>query len=320
MAIAAGYPVNQIQFCSHFKRVHYFILEAWEAIYRTMLSLYLAMQNGGTQLAQQELVVRTLEAISAMNFSESFNSKVTEIKILLNVQNANYKSFRTFVQNMADIDSTWKFWSEFTFNDALAYIGLYLALRSGDWNLRMVSLKLMAPVFTAFDHPNYQKLISQHLADLLIMPPGFITAFKQGAFVVSIAGNVWHSVGIDEAHEMLINKECKSAITRPSPDYINRMAHYLPYRTKMFENARSQLLPEVKEKITKINSPFMHDVNNQKFEKNVIAIMQLLDSKSLIVITDDNRGLINPFCNKVANSQQTHDLLNFRRIGEEEFF
>ena len=29
--------------------------------------------------------------------------------------------------------------------------------------------------------------------------------FEQGALVVSITGRVWHSVGINEAHEMLIN-------------------------------------------------------------------------------------------------------------------
>ena len=33
--------------------------------------------------------------------------------------------------------------------------------------------------------------------------------FQQGAFVVSITGLTWHSVAIDEAHEMLTNKTCK---------------------------------------------------------------------------------------------------------------
>ena len=40
MAEAAKYPVAAIQTCSQFKRTHYFILEAWEAIYRAMLSTY----------------------------------------------------------------------------------------------------------------------------------------------------------------------------------------------------------------------------------------------------------------------------------------
>lgn len=110
-----------------------------------------------------------------------------------------------------------------------------MALRSGDWDVRMTCLKMMAPVFTAFDYPNYQKLIWQHLADVLCMPSSIVSAFEHGAFVVSISGKSWHSVAIDEAHEMLINKQCKTAITRPTPDYIHRLVHYLPYRTRALE-------------------------------------------------------------------------------------
>ena len=107
-------------------------------------------------------------------------------------------------------------------------------------------MKLMAPLFTAYDHPIYQKLISSHLLDVLDMPPAILTMLHQGAFVVSISGRAMHSVGIDEAHEMLINKGYKSSLVRPSQDYINRIAHYLPYRTKAIENVKQQFFRETK--------------------------------------------------------------------------
>ena len=75
------------------------------------------------------------------------------------------------------------------------------------------------------------------------MPAPIIAMFKQGAFVVSIKGRAWHSVAIDEAHEMLVNKDCKSAVVRPLPDYINRIARYLPYRSKSLQNLKDQLIP-----------------------------------------------------------------------------
>ena len=31
----------------------------------------------------------------------------------------------------------------------------------------------------------------------------------QGTFVLNISGKEWHSIAIDEAHEMLLNKQCK---------------------------------------------------------------------------------------------------------------
>jgi len=42
-------------------------------------------------------------------------------------------------------------WVQFAFVDAMAYVGLFLAIQSGDWQLRVAVMKLMAPIFTAFD-------------------------------------------------------------------------------------------------------------------------------------------------------------------------
>ena len=65
---------------------------------------------------------------------------------------------------------------------------------------------------------------------------------SQRAFVLNITGREWHSVAIDEGHEMLINKQCKNAVVKPSEDYMNRMATYLTYRTKTLQNFKEQLL------------------------------------------------------------------------------
>ena len=91
--------------------------------------------------------------------------------------NRNFDEFKTFIQELACTDSTWRFWAQFVFQDAAAYVGLFLAIRSGDWYLRTACIKQMAPVFTAFDHANYQKLISRHLVDLLSMPQSILTVF-----------------------------------------------------------------------------------------------------------------------------------------------
>lgn len=72
----------------------------------------------------------------------------------------------------------------------------------------------MAPVFSAFDRTNYRRIIPQHIADCLL-PHNVRAAFCEGGFAVSILGNAWHSVAIDECHEMLINRDLKEAITRP---------------------------------------------------------------------------------------------------------
>ncbi len=118
---------------------------------------------------------------------------------------------------------------------------------------------------------------------------------------------------------MLINKQCKVCIVRPSADHLSRMAHYLPYRSKVLENIGKELLINQKVAINTITSAFFADSYDRKFERNVSAIVSTIKSTSLFTMTDSNRGLTNPSSGQRAEKKQEHDLLNFRRIGEEEF-
>ena len=88
----------------------------------------------------------------------------------------------------------------------------------------------MAPLFTCFDRPKYAKLVPHHFSEMHKIPPEVLAHLKAGGFTVSILGWPCHSVGIDEAHEMAINKECKEYIVRPSGEIMNRTATFLPVR------------------------------------------------------------------------------------------
>ena len=156
---------------------------------------------------------------------------------------------------------------------------------------------------------------------MLTMPESVITMFQQGAFVVSITGRKWHSVAIDEGHEMLINKACKMSIVRPSPDHINRIAHYLPYRTKALENLSNHLFPEEKKKHedVHVSSPLSKKPDDIKREHNIGCQIEAINKSGMLERVCTDRGLINPFTKKAATTQQSCDLLSFRDIGQREF-
>ena len=225
---------------------------------------------------------------------------------------------------MSGKDDTWKFWSRFVFDDCQPYVALYLAIRSENWSLRIASLKQMAADFTAWDHPIYQKLISQHVVDILNMPTELIEYFEKGGFALSISGRALHSVGLDESHEMLINRHVKQAIVRPSKDYINRIAQYIPCRVKSFVNFKTQIFGSQTTSSGCITSPkmFSPEQSTVKSETNIQSIMEkLADGVLLPHFTSEmeNRGLVNPFRGRTANDTQKHDLLNFHLLGTEHF-
>lgn len=143
--------------------------------------------------------------------------------------------------------------------------------------------------------------------------------FQQGAFVVNISGRPWHSIGIDEAHEMCINKQCKTSIVKPTEDYINRVAKYITYRTKALQAFTKQLLPERNKKAIESTTIFTTNPNDNKSEQNIRSQMCALETNSLLETTEENRGLVNPFTSTQASAVQSNDLLNFRKIGEQEF-
>ena len=71
----------------------------------------------------------------------NFRTKLNQLR--QRIQEASYsKKFQTFLCMMEEKDLNWKFWKQFVF---VAYVGLFLAIRSGNWKLRVASIKLMPP-------------------------------------------------------------------------------------------------------------------------------------------------------------------------------
>ena len=118
---------------------------------------------------------------------------------------------------------------------------------------------------------------------------------------------------------MLIDKDCKTSIVRPLPDYISRIARYMPYRSKAMDNLKLQVSGNEEDKHTPVCSPYTSKPHDIRCEQNIQALIKAATANSLLVITDSNRGLMNPFTNKQATVSQQHDLLNFRSIGQKDF-
>ena len=94
----------------------------------------------------------------------------------------------------------------------------------------------MAPLFTAYDRTTYQQLIPTHLADIQTYPDTVQKCMELGGFVVSIRGVKGHSVALDEAHEMCINRDMKTAVVRPTKAYLQKTSLFLRYRIDAYKS------------------------------------------------------------------------------------
>ena len=223
-----GETLTALQKCSHFKNTHYFIVEIWEALYLEVLNLFLK-ENQEVENKLSELVT-LFDHTKLPSILEQCRKPLKELQNLFH----EYLSTKE--------GPNWKFWLQFVLTDYFAYITLFCAIRSGNWNLRLASIKTLAPIFAAFDRPTYRKVIPQHLADCILLPPDILQCFEQGGFSASITGRPWHLVALDELHEMLINKDCKQGVIHPTKEFVSRQSLYFPFRSTVLHNTKDYSL------------------------------------------------------------------------------
>ena len=213
LAIAAGYrgeTLTSLSKCTNFKRTHTFLVQAWQAMYRKMIASF-CIDNPAYQAAFTDLskVLTTNTGTCIFNTFEPMMSKAA-------------KAFNLFAETLSSQDDTWNFWCQFVFKDCLSYMALYTAIRCKNWNLRISSLKMMAPLFTAYDRTTYQQLVPHHLADIQTFPDVVLASLQAGSFAICILEGKGHAVALDEAHETCINKDMKHAVVRPSKAYLQK--------------------------------------------------------------------------------------------------
>ena len=70
--------------------------------------------------------MQVTESLPNINFIQPFSDRIDALTATLG---NNLKEFVTFIESKAEVDDTWKFWSQFVLEDALAYVCLFLAFK-----------------------------------------------------------------------------------------------------------------------------------------------------------------------------------------------
>ena len=304
--------LKSLENCSHFKRTHSFLTQIWEALLTEMVSSFATAKPEFADLLKS----------AQDQVTEATTNNTSTTALLMNIQclmaeTSAMQSFKDFVQQKAETDDTWRFWSNFVLKDCFSYISLFLAIRTSSWDLRMLALKSMSCLFSAYDRPSYSKILPNHLADIQSYPTDLLGCLRAGGFTVKFSGGIGHAVALDEAHEMGINKDMKMAVKRPTQTYIKKMTHFFSYRIRAQQQMQSQLFPTPPKPTPQDPATLDNRATTNKWDENVKRLRSLIrDHKTFPPLGEEtNRGLINVLTGTKATPEQTHDLLNARAIG-----
>ena len=108
----------------------------------------------------------------------------------------------------------------------MIYIGFYFAVRSGNWELRNSSLRVLAELFFAYSRDKYEVLVINSISDSITYPKDILDHFLNGEWTVSVKGRPFHNQALDEAHETF---KLKQITTRPSHFRMVSLADFMAY-------------------------------------------------------------------------------------------
>ena len=94
-----------------------------------------------------------------------------------------------------------------------AYIGYYLAIRSGNFVLRNACLSVLTELFFSYSHDRYEELACQTINDVIKYHIHIYEAFVNGEWVICKEGKKFHSVALDKQCLFLEDQTIKGKLT-----------------------------------------------------------------------------------------------------------
>ena len=116
---------------------------------------------------------------------------------------------------------------------------------------------------------------------------------------------------------MLVNKDLKITIVRPTREYLDRMLYYYPVRSMVQKAVNRELLLMIDDARSKvcIFDPFPHSV---KKEENVECTMTKVQTSNSLVISGEPSRCFKSISGQVINPEQQIDLLGFWEVGKKD--
>ncbi|XP_071949801.1 uncharacterized protein [Antedon mediterranea] len=313
LLLAGGYrgaKLASVANATSFDTTHHFLLQVWEAFYRFQVEAFL---SDCTPSFREKITTNLDNCIShSLQEGQDFLCH-TDTSSITSIFPTCKDKFNEFCQRLCKSNATFRFWHNFVHRDMFHYIGLFLAIRSRNFSLRNACVLQVAPLFYALDRHRYLNILPFHIADLKSYPSHIRDFFSMGAFSVSITGDNWSCIAFDEAHEMVINKNVKMALTTTGQEGLTKLVHYLPHRTRSVCNLSSQLSRNFKSSSLTYLSPSLI-----RYEEGNVRSFLMELKKTTVLQTGSSSLLYHLFTDEAAAQKVSSDLLNFYEYGQED--
>ncbi|CAM9775397.1 unnamed protein product [Pylaiella littoralis] len=141
---------------------------------------------------------------------------------------------------------TFCLWKQFLLHDYPAYLTFRVALRTGDFMLRLDALRRIAPIFFIVGKDRYQVLLIDHLMEMARMSKSDLKVMSE-LFSVNLGKDAYARIGLDERQEVanrlfktLTKRIISSSLEKMAPRAQLREEAILQYEEKFIERPATE--------------------------------------------------------------------------------
>ncbi|CAC5387759.1 unnamed protein product [Mytilus coruscus] len=203
-----GATANSVIQAVNFDKTQNFLLQFWESLFRFQIETVIKYFHFNHEQNDHFIHIKRVSDI----LSDDTLSPLEKIQKEMQFFQKFSFEYEELLGQLCEENENWRFWNTFLSHHCFTYIAYFIAIRSGNWELRNFCIKEVTKITQITESKYYARLLPYHIADLKNFPAGVIKKFEEGAFVVNISGRNIHSQGLDEAHESCINREVKDII------------------------------------------------------------------------------------------------------------
>ena len=221
------------------------MLKVWEALYRVILKTY-TEENQKNDLLQE---------VSKF-VSSSVESKKSPLELMEMVNGIATRELHNKVMLFID--------QNIVKNHGNSGVTLSLKIAMPMWLFLYQSEAVIGTLESQVQSTCYlcllrltETTINESYLTIWLTCAEILSYLKSGGFTVHIGGDKWRAVALDEANEMCVDKDMKSAVTYLTEQYLQKTSLFFNNRIKLTKSFLHQLFPQP---LTTPNSNTIQDV------------------------------------------------------------
>jgi hypothetical protein len=199
-------------------------------------------------------------------------------------------------------------------------LGLLRADREGNWNLHLANIRKMIPWCFVADKINYARYLPVYYSQMMVLEdtaPQTYRYFMSGGFSVQKGGsNPFGRLAVDQTLEETVNKDTQTSGGTKGfslkPGTVSRYYLTAEHRAEALRRLRDMIALQK----PKFDHADLHNTRIQRDEKDVKAIVELLDSTWTNPFSSDPSDLMSISTGLQAPPDLAADLLKAREKGE----